>query len=44
MASSNAPAQCCEPSRDSVQIVNDLSAESSGHGCGQTGLLLTVAR
>lgn len=39
MASSNAPAQCSESSRDSVQIVDAPSSETSVHGCEQTGLL-----
>lgn len=39
MASSNAPPQCSETSRDSVQIVDALSAETSVHGREQTGLL-----
>ena len=39
MASSNAPPQCSEASRDSVQIVDAPSAEISVHGREQTGLL-----
>lgn len=39
MASSNAPPRYSESSRDSVQIVDALSAETSVHGREQTGLL-----
>lgn len=39
MASSNAPPRCSESSRDSVQIVDALSAETSVQSREQTGLL-----
>lgn len=39
MASTNAPPQYSESSRDSVQIVDAQSAETSVHGREQTGLL-----